>query len=94
MTCTSIIVTKQFITNNRIENGGFLKDKANSPNAIKPDKVIDELLARGLLVKCSMVHGTTSCSLYRQFPSLVAKDPTLSANLQVRPYSLVDDTQS
>lgn len=83
MTCSSIIVTKLFITNTRIENGGFLKDRTGSISAIKADKVIDALLNRRLLVQSNMVQGARLGSFHRQFPEIIARDSTLSANLQV-----------
>ena len=85
MTCSSIIVTKQFITTDRIENGGFLKNRGLITTAVvRADRVIAELISLGLLIKCDLVQGTRCGSYYRQFPSAIAQDASLSTALQVR----------
>ena len=84
MTCSSIIVTKQFITSARLEHGGFLKNRGLSAEVVKPARVLDELLSCGLLIKCDLVQGTRCGSYYRQFPSVIAQDPSMSTALQVR----------
>ena len=84
MTCSSIVVTKQFITNARLENGGFLRNRGCGTIFVKPEWVIAELISHGLLIKCDLVQGTRCGSYYRQFPSAIAQDPSLSTALQVR----------
>ena len=84
MSCSSIIVTKQFITNTRLENGGFLRNRSCGTVLVRAERVIAELVSHGLLVKCDLVQGTRCGSYYRQFPSAIAHDPSLSVALQVR----------